>query len=128
MQVWRVLVAPGKHALALQSDYHPYPFWAQSCLRTHTGDVYTSPDWRSAIGPPEGWAAVAFDDAAWTRMGGPEVGKGPPEEPWIGLEPHAFIGLQSHAKGLSPASEWPDHRQRAVMRHAFEIHEEQPVE
>ncbi len=121
VQVWRVLVAPGKHALSLQSDYHSYPFWAQACLRTHTGDVYTSPDWRSYVGPPAGWAAAEFDDAAWTRIGGPEIGKGPPEEPWIGLEPYAFIGLQSHARGVSPANEWSDRRQRGVMRHAFEI-------
>ena len=100
MRVFRVTLGPGRHVLALRAALHPYPRWVQACLRTHRGDVYTAPTWKYAINPAGNWPAADYDDGNWKPVGGPDKGKGPPEEPYVFQEPHPFVGLQARARGL----------------------------
>ena len=122
MQFFRLNAAPGRHVLAFRVRNRPYPRWVQACLRTHAGDVVTGPDWKNAANPAGNWAAVDYDDSAWDRVGGPDRGKGPPEEPYVWLEPHPFIGMQSDARGIWITKEWTDMGNGfGVLRQAFDV-------
>lgn len=112
---------PGRHALALQSVYYDYPFWVQACLRTHTGDVYTSPRWKFAYAPKGNWSTPDYNDSGWQIIGGIEESKGPPVDPFIWLEPHPFVDMQSKAKGIWVTDEWKNKQEKAVFRTNFEI-------
>ncbi|MBN1270383.1 MAG: DUF2961 domain-containing protein [Kiritimatiellae bacterium] len=116
MLCYRVELAPGRHVLALRADFKPYPDWVQLCLRTHHGDVMTTPQWKAAVDPNGDWKSLDFDDSAWKEVGGTGV-KGPPEVPYVWVEPNAFVETQSAAIGLRFASE----RQPVVFRTTFEI-------
>jgi hypothetical protein len=47
-----------------------------------------------------------FDDREWAEAGGTGV-KGPPEEPYVRVEPDPWVGMQSRAIGLRPAGDKP---------------------
>lgn len=121
MQVYRVPLKPGRHALAIRAAYRDYPWWVQACLRTHQGDVYTSPKWKYAFSPQGNWSAPDYNDDSWETIGGPDQGKGPPEIPWVWLEPNAFVDMQSQARGIWVTRDWPDKNGFAVFRMSFEI-------
>ena len=88
-------------------------------LRTHAGDVFTTPEWKHAINPPPGWQAPDYDDRSWKPV---NIGvKGPPEEPYIWVMPDPFVDMQSKAVGLRPEMEWPDHQGTVVYRKVFEL-------
>ena len=115
-----VTVGAGRHALALHTLWSPYPSWLQAALRTHEGLVVTTPDWKYTFRPAESWGASDFDDSSWPAVGGTGV-KGPPEEPFIWMDPNGFVDLQSQAVGLRANDEvWPDKRGFFVFRRAFE--------
>ncbi|MDD5482815.1 MAG: hypothetical protein PHP98_04095 [Kiritimatiellae bacterium] len=120
MRFFGLQLPPGKHALALQTVHREYPSWAQACLRTHTGDICTSPRWKSAYAPKGNWSAPDYDDSGWETIGGIEESKGPPMDPYIWLEPHPFVEMQSKAKGIGPAGEWKNKNEKAVLRTTFE--------
>ena len=63
------------------------------------------PTWKFACNPVGEWAAMDHDDSAWAQVGGTGV-KGPPEEPYIWVEPDPFLGMQSRALGIRPPA-WP---------------------
>lgn len=116
-----VKIKPGRHCFAVQSTWQPYPNWVQAVVKTHKGVAGTSPEWKYAFNPSGNWGSVGFDDLAWKPVGGTGV-KGPPEEPYIWLEPNAFVGLQSAAVGLrAPDSEWPGRQGMVVFRREFEV-------
>ncbi len=120
LSFFRVNVTPGRHALAMQSRFQPYPNWIQAYLRTHFGSVYTTPDWRWQFGARGAWANPGFNDSAWPIVGGTGV-KGPPEVPHIWVVPHAHIHMQSVAVGLRPSRDWTDPNVLAAYRHEFEL-------
>lgn len=112
---------PGRHCLAVQTMWQPYPNWVQACVRTAEGFFGTSTEFRYAFNPAGSWGAPGFDDGDWKKVGGTGV-KGPPEEPYIWLEPNAFAGLQSMAVGLrADDKEWPGRDARAVFRREFDV-------
>lgn len=114
-------VGPGRHGLAIQSGYQPYPDWVQAGLRTHGGFVGTDPTWRYKFNAPDGpWSAADFDDRAWMTVGGTGV-KGPPEEPFVWIEPNAFVDMQSQSAGLRAMEDWPRERRHNVFRKTIEI-------
>lgn len=113
-------LAPGRHVIVVQCRFHPYPAWVQACIRSHCGDIATSTSWKQCVGPSGDWAAVDYDDSAWTVTGGTGC-KGPPEEPFVWIEPNAFIGMQSHAAAIYSAVDWPDKSKPLVLRHVFDI-------
>ncbi len=121
MMFFGLQLAPGKHALALQSFYRDYPYWVQACLRTHAGDINTSPRWKNTIAPKGNWSSPDYDDSGWQVIGGIEESKGPPMDPYIWLEPHPFVEMQSKAKGIWTTSEWKNKQEKAVFRTKFEI-------
>jgi hypothetical protein len=114
-------VGTGKHELALQAGWQAYPSWIQACLRTHGGDVYSEPNWKFMFNPQGDWTAAGYDDSAWLPMG--ILGtKGPPEEPYIWVEPNAFVDMHSKASGLRPRDEeWPSRQSFIVYRKMFEL-------
>ena len=117
--VYRVELGDGPHALAIRAAYRTYPYWVYAALVTRDGVVATGRDWRFAIDPDDAWMAPDFDDSGWPEVGGPEFGKGPPEEPYIWLEPLAFVGALSAGRGIWVSAEWPDRSRPAVFRRAF---------
>lgn len=121
MRFFGLQLPAGRHALALQSVHRDYPYWVQACLRTHTGDIYTSPYWKFAYAPKGEWAMPDYDDSGWKILGGTEESKGPPVDPYIWLEPHPFVEMQTRAKGVWVTDEWKNKQEKAVFRTAFEI-------
>lgn len=116
-----VQVGPGRHGLAIQSGYQRYPDWVQGGLRTHRGFVGTEPSWRYRFNAPDGpWSSADFDDGGWTGVGGTGV-KGPPEEPFVWLEPNAFVGMQSAPVGLRATEDWPRERRHNVYRKTVDL-------
>lgn len=114
-------INPGKHEMAVQSVWQSYPSWVQTCLRTHGGDVNSEPNWKYQFNPAGDWGSPGYDDSAWPSMGGLGT-KGPPEEPYIWVEPNAFVDMHSKATGMCPRSEdWPSRQSFIVYRSAFEL-------
>jgi hypothetical protein len=116
LQVTRLEVPAGEHQLALQARWSPYPSWAQIGILTPAGVFGTQPDWLFSYDPSSGFTQADFDDSNWKPMGGTGV-KGPPEVPYIWVEPNAYIGIQSQTAGMRPREEdWPDKRGTIVYR------------
>ena len=70
------------------------------------------------MNPTGAWTQPGYNDADWAAAGGC---KGPPEEPYIWVEPNAFVDMQSKAIGIRPSIEWPDQSKLIVYRREFEI-------
>lgn len=120
MSVVRFELRTGRHVLALQCQYHPYPDWVQAYLRTHTGDIFTTPLWKHKVNPSGAWTQPDYNDADWATVGGTGC-KGPPEEPYIWVEPNAFVDMQSKAIGIRPSIEWSDKSRLIVYRYVFDV-------
>lgn len=116
-----VELKPGEHVLAIQATWQPYPNWVQAAVKWREGMIGTVPDWKYAFNPEGPWGLPDYDDRHWRAVGGTGV-KGPPEEPYIWLEPNAFVGLQSLPIGLRvDDKEWPRRDARLVLRKTFRI-------
>ncbi len=120
MEVVPLELTPGRHVIALQARHQPYPDWVQVALRTHQGVIGTTTEWRHKADPSGAWHQLDYDDSQWAAVGGTGV-KGPPEEPYILMEPNAFVNMQSLAIGLRPTVLWPDKNKPMVYRRVFEI-------
>jgi hypothetical protein len=97
---------PGRHLLAIQAPRQRYPDWVQLALRGRNWFAGTDPSWKFAFNPAGDWALPQYDDSAWPEVGGTGV-KGPPEEPFIWVEPDPFLDMQSKAIGIRPSLDWP---------------------
>jgi hypothetical protein len=115
----RVTVEPGRHVLAIEARQKQPPHWVQLCLRTAGGDIVTKPSWKWAFNPAGNWSALDFDDSGWKPCGGTGV-KGPPDDPFVWIEPNGFVDAQSQAVGLRAPAEWPAADAFAVYRYAFD--------
>ena len=111
---------PGRHVLAIRAPRQNYPDWVQLALRGRNWFVGTDPTWKYAFNPAGDWAAPEFDDSNWPVHGGPAV-KGPPEEPFVWVEPDPFLDMQSKADGLRPPVEWPAQGGAIVYRKTIDI-------
>lgn len=109
---------PGRHVLALQSQEKKNPSWVQACLRTQTGDIITTPDWKRRVNPTGDWTQPNYDDSNWDVIGG-NGGNGPPQEPYIWVEPNAFVDMQSKGAALSPMADKPS--DLIVFRKVFDV-------
>ena len=118
MSIFRVSVEPGPNVLAIQTRFHPYPNWVQTYLRTHYGDVYTTPDWRWRFAARGPWTSRGYDDSDWNRVGGTGV-KGPPEVPHVWVTPHPYVDMQSVAVGIRHRGDWHDRNVLAAFRKEF---------
>jgi hypothetical protein len=106
---------PGRHVLAIQAPRQQYPDWLQLAIRGRNWFVGTDASWKFAFNPAGNWAAPDFDDANWPRLGGLGV-KGPPEEPYVWVEPDPFLDMQSKAMGIRPSVDWPAQGGSVVYR------------
>ena len=111
---------PGRHVLAIESRRQPYPDWL--LLAVSKGDWFAGTDtgWVCEFEPAGEWAAVDYDDSAWREIGGTGV-KGPPEEPYVWVEPNPFVGLESRAVGIRPGRDWPAGANRVVYRKVVDV-------
>ena len=96
---------PGRHVLAIQAPRQRYPDWVQLAVRGRDWFVGTDPTWKFAFDPAGDWASPEFDDANWPEQEGTGV-KGPPEEPFLWVEPDPFLDMQSKAIGIRPPDDW----------------------
>jgi len=117
--VFPVRVPPGRHVLAVQQFGGAYPDWAQAYLRTRRGDVWTTSDWKCRADATGDWMTADYDDRDWKPAGG--AVKGPPEEPWVRLEPNAMVFMSSRAKGIRTVDDLPPDLRYMVFRHVFEL-------
>lgn len=108
-------VPSGRHVLAIQALRQRYPDWVQLAVRGPGWFAGTDPSWKFAFDPEGDWASADYDDSAWAEVGGTGV-KGPPEEPFVWVEPDPFLDMQSRAIGLRPGREWPAGADRVVYR------------
>lgn len=119
-----VTLASGRHVLAAASAAQQYPLWTQVAVSDANGFLLgTSSDWKHAINPTGPWSTVNYDDSGWWDKftGADGRVKGPPEEPYVWVNPDPFVNTLSAASGLRPSAPWPDKKGRVVFRKVFEI-------
>ena len=97
---------PGRHVLAIQAPRQRYPDWVQLAIRGRDWFIGTDPTWKFVYNPTGNWTAPEYDDSAWPELGSTGV-KGPPEEPYVWVEPDPFLDMQSRAVGIRQAGDWP---------------------
>ena len=66
------------------------------------------------------WTQPDYNDADWVTVGGAGC-KGPPEEPYIWVEPNAFIDMQSKALSIWSTMDWLDTSKPMYFRREFEM-------
>jgi len=113
-------LSSGRHVLVIQAPRQRYPDWVQLAIRGQDWFVGTDISWSFAFDPPGDWASMTYDDSDWRVLEGTGV-KGPPEEPYIWVEPDPFLNMQSKALGLRPSAEWPAQAGTVVYRKIVEI-------
>lgn len=114
-----VVLPPGRHVLTAESRWTRQMPWVQVCLRTHRGDIVTSPEWKWTRKAAAGWQRVDFDDRAWQPYGKSGT-KGPPEEPYAGQAPDGYAGMQAGATGIR-VDDWDKYRDTACLRYVFTV-------
>ena len=98
---------PGRHVLAIRAPRQSYPDWVQLALRGQDWFAGTDTSWKFAFDPEGNWTAPEFDDSGWRPLAATASVKGPPEEPYLWVEPDPFLDMQSRAAGIRPVGEWP---------------------
>jgi hypothetical protein len=118
-----VTLGKGAHVLAVSSAWQQYPKWTQVAVRNADGFVVgTSGAWKQAVNPSGNWASLDYDDSAWVGFKNYSARvKGPPEEPYIWVNPDPFINTLSQAAGLRPDAPWGSKKGRVVYRTVFEV-------
>lgn len=118
-----VRLREGVHVLAVSSVCQNYPAWTQVAVRNAEGFMLgTSGEWRHAVNPSGRWMDLDYNDAAWVGFQGYSARvKGPPEAPYIWVNPDPFINTLSQAAGLRPSVPWKSRKGRVVYRKVFEI-------
>jgi len=113
----------GRHVLAVASGWQEYPKWTQVSVRTADGFLMgTSKDWKNAVNPSGRWMDPEYDDSNWILVGGDSGAvKGPPEEPYVWVNPDPFINTASQANGLRPSPPWASKKGYVVFRKVIEI-------
>ena len=98
MLVFPVQVEPGPHVLALEAEDGVMPRWIEACLQLRDGSVVgTTPDWRWSRQPVDDrWKTHAFDASGWPMITGSGL-RGPPIEPFLTMQPNAFVGMHSQS-------------------------------
>jgi hypothetical protein len=114
--VWASLdLPPGRHVLVIEAPRQQYPDWVQLAIRGRNWFTGTDTSWKFSFNPKGNWASPEFDDSTWPELGGTGV-KGPPEEPFVWVEPDPFLDMQSKAVGLRPSGDWPARGGTVVYR------------
>ncbi len=114
-----VNLAAGDHIMSVRAQWRRRVPWIQVCLRTHSGDFVSRPDWKWARNPIGAWASRDFDDSRWEEFGHPGL-NGPPQIPYVKLMPNAFVGMQANAIGIQ-VPEWDQRRDTIGFRTLFRL-------
>ncbi|MDR0993861.1 MAG: DUF2961 domain-containing protein [Verrucomicrobiota bacterium] len=115
-----IALPPGRHTLVLAAGRQAYPDWIQLALRKQEWMAVTDSTWTFAFNPQGSWERPDYDDSAWPEVGGTGV-KGPPEEPYIWVQPDPFLGMLSKASGLRPSRDWPRTGGFVVYRKTIDV-------
>lgn len=119
--VWASLeLPPGRHVLVIEAPRQQYPDWVQLAIRGKDWFAGTDATWKFSFNPQGKWQSLDYDDSGWPEHGGPAV-KGPPEEPYVWVEPDPFLGMQSKALGLRPSKDWPARGGTVVYRKTITV-------
>lgn len=110
----------GTHTLAIQYARFRYPDWVQLSLEYPGGFIGTDNTWKFAFDPTGRWTSPDFDDSTWPPQGHIWT-KGPPEAPYLWIEPHDRVFTQSRAWGLRAPRDWPPNGRFMVLRKTFTI-------
>jgi hypothetical protein len=118
-----ITLRKGRHVLVVASVWQQYPKWTQVAVRTANGFLIgTSGEWKHAVNPSGNWVAMDYDDSAWLGFKNYDGRvKGPPEEPYIWVQPDPFINTLSQALGLRPSALWKSKKGRVVYRQVFDV-------
>lgn len=102
----RMIVAPiklkhGKHVIAVEAKWTRPGAWAQFWLMINKQLIVSDGSWRRTDNiPASTWHTTNFDDSSWQSVGSTSDSCGPPEVPYVRLEPNAFPNTQNKAVGL----------------------------
>jgi hypothetical protein len=118
-----VSLSRGRHVIAVASAWQQYPSWTQVAVRTSKEFLLgTSDEWKHEINPVGNWMQLGYDDSGWKTFGSYSARvKGPPEEPYVWVNPDPFINTCSQAYGLRPSIPWPTKTGRVVYRKEFVV-------
>ncbi len=118
-----VALKKGRHVLAAISGWQEYPKWTQVSVRTADGFLLgTSMYWKNAVNPSGNWMNPDYDDSGWILVGADSgMVKGPPEEPYVWVQPDPFVNTVSQTFGLRPSASWGSKKGHVVYRHVFEV-------
>jgi hypothetical protein len=118
-----IQLPPGHHVLVAVSGWQEYPKWTQVAVRNANGFIIgTDGTWKHAVNPRGNWTDPNFDDSTWGELRDDDGRvKGPPEEPYVWVDPDPFINNLSRANGLRPSDPWPDKQGRVVYRKVFTV-------
>lgn len=123
-----VVLPPGEHVIAAASAAQNYPAWTQVAIVNADGYILgTDVTWQEAVNPSGNWMMAEYDTTDWILPKNYNARvKGPPEEPYVWVNPDPFINTLSHASGIRPSTPWPDKRGRIIYRKSFQIESPQP--
>ncbi len=114
-------LAKGRHVLAIQAPQQRYPDWVLLAMRGLDWFAGTDLSWKFAFNPAGDWAMDGYDDSGWPPLGAMSVVKGPPEEPFVWVEPDPFLDMQTKAIGIRPTTAWPPQGGSVVYRRVIEV-------
>lgn len=101
MIVIPVTLKSGKHVIAIEAKWIRPGAWAQIWLMINKQLIVSDGSWRRTDSiPPSTWHTINFDDSSWQTVGSTSDSCGPPEAPYVRLEPNAFPNTQNKAVGL----------------------------
>jgi hypothetical protein len=100
MIVLPVRLKPGKHVIGIEAKWVRPGAWAQVWLMANKQLIVSDGSWRRSEISVSGWNGLDFDDSSWQVVGSTSDSCGPPEAPYVYLEPNAFPLVQSKAVGL----------------------------
>lgn len=115
-----IRLSPGKHTICIQAQPTRQQPWVLASLKTHQGNISTTPDWRCSDSPAGNIHDPDYDDTSWKKC--KPFGKGPPEIPFVKQVPTALVNIQSQARGIRIGN-WASNKKMIVFRRTFEIHE-----
>jgi len=88
-------------------------------VRTHDGVEGTGPETLTTLSALPNWISGPAAGAPWAPIER-GIAKGPPNSPYVGGVPNAFVLLQSRAYGVS-SDEWVNKNGTAYFRHDFQL-------
>jgi hypothetical protein len=115
-----VEIPEGKHHLAASVEIMRQSPWLLAGIRTHNGVSGTGPGTLVTLETPQrGWTTGDIRPEKWKPKDN-NAHRGPPDLPFIGSVPNAFVLLTSKVYALG-IPDWPLHGGKGYFLHTFEL-------